>query len=205
MHKLIILFLIIIPSWIMAQDAYYKTPDPKLNNKTTKNNTSYELGDGYHFANIQPSATGGIGVYFNTKDVYVDFKLGFFDKQNVWSAGVEYGIRPGRPIIEVDKGTHFEQYKEKRQYFGAYLEKSIYPFSFGKSSKIGFTAGTGIGTQFRRYVGIKGLHTQLWVSPYAGLSVIPADHVNLLFGYRYHDTNAENIGNHRIFILITAF
>lgn len=169
------------------------------------NNTFAQLDSGYDFSRIDPSFLLSVGMDFNHQDLTIPIKLGFIDKQNLWSVGGEYGIRPFRKKVEIEAGNNLAiQYREIRHLLGVYAEKSFLPFELKNNNRFGFTMGTSFGGQLADYRGAFGDRTSLWVSPYAGFMITHSNHTGTSFGYRYDNVDSD-LSRHKIFINLFAF
>lgn len=166
---------------------------------------SAQLENGYNFSKIDPSYLLSVGVDFNHQDATIPIKLGFIDKQNLWSAVGEYGIRPFRKKVEIEAGNNLAiQYREIRHLLGIYVEKAFLPFELKNNNRFGFTMGTSFGGQLADYRGAFGDRTSLWVSPYAGFMITHSNHTGTSFGYRFDNVDSH-LSRHKIFINLFAF
>jgi hypothetical protein len=163
-----------------------------------------QTGNGYNFGRIDAGFQFSGGFDFNHQDISVILKPGFIDKENLWSAGAEFGFRPNRKIVEQRAGDNLLiQYRERRYLLGGFAEKNFLPFE-GRKMKSGFQAGVSGGMQTTNFSGISGSNNGWWIAPYGGFVMQHGKNILTSVGYRY-DRNISELTPHKVYLYITAF
>lgn len=170
----------------------------------TRGAFAQEWSSGLDFASPKIKPAFSLGVEFNAEDVNIPARFGAFDKQNMVTAGLEFGFRPSSKNIERPfSESVYLQLQERRFLFGTYVEKYLLPFQIAKTVRAGMMFGSTFGFEYTTMRGLSEAEVSGLIAPYAGLSAGFAGSFLVSAGYR-HDPISRQISPHRFFLSLTG-